>query len=1194
MTLTDLRAVHELTPGDMNEPISLDSVENLVTLTATITDKDLDTDSATIDLGAKITFYDDGPTLAVTAPAAIHGLDFGSFALNNNAWGTGSGVATGTNGGWTIDDANAGHQPGDQIGNTGGGAVQLERVGDGYEGMHSSTHGFMVDLDASPHDLKISQTVTGLVDGQTYDLRFEAGAPFPNSAHLEVWFGGVRVGNISPTGQMQEYMITLTGGSGDHSNLLEFRETGTPDNQGTYLANVSVGTIVIDETPNFQADSNEVGPNSLFDAIVHGIDPNMPAQFATGTAPVVTVAANFGADGPAAGGGIAYSLFTTNDTDSGLTTTAGQAIHLFNESYDGVHFVVGRYNSDGVNGITSADNAAFAFTVDPTTGALSLVQYVSLHHPNTSSNDEGIFLNTGSLSVTVTITDRDGDTATQSADISANIRFDDDGPQAVLAIAPKSGLTIDETAGQDAGTDDVSNIASFAALFNAIPGTPIEIAHSQTAVVSAAGSDYGADGQQGAAPVFALNVSAPNGVDSGLDATDGRSVFLFREGDLIVGREGTPGDTPDANGSVAFAISLDSSTGELTVAQYMALYHQNSLDPNESATPLTISNNAIQATVTITDGDGDTSVASVGIGGQIHFLDDGPKIAAAPLDQIVNGDFSQGGVWSAPDWWGSASTNVAGWTLAQSPVGSPERSISNGWRPDLYGMFSSTHGPMVDLGSSPGNIEITQTFGAGGGAGALVNGQTYAIQFEAGAPFPGTAKLEVLWDGQVIGTIDPSGPGALTSYNYIVTANGTSDQLTFREIGTGNAPIPGDYQGHGFETEGYHGTYLANVKLVATYVVDEDGLPGSLSLPAGNHDLPAPSQGDAPGLDTSVNGLLGISWGADNYDPSTPDVDTDRFYQDNNGGVLTGRHVVFTDANIGVSGGKDSHSLTSHGDAVVLSLSSDGTVLVGTATGAKRYAHVFEVSLSDDGTGAFKFTLKDALDHAPNGSENDINLTFNFTAVDSDGDAAKGTFTVGVDDDVPVSNGLALRGVTVDEDGLHSGLSDSNPDAHRPGEVTGTNSAVAIGAPGTLTALVNFGADGLGSFGLKTVANPVDSGLTSNGGHILIVTDANGLHGYVDNGTPGFGAGDREVFTLTVGADGSYQFTLKDQIDHPTLDRRAGRQHRKHSVDRPVVLCGGDGWRRRQRFARHRNRSPSRCWTIFRWSRRGTPDRRRS
>jgi hypothetical protein len=133
---------------------------------------------------------------------------------------------------------------------------------------------------------------------------------------------------------------------------------------------------------------------------------------------------------------------------------------------------------------------------------------------NTSSNDKALPEH-GSLSVChLPIVMACGDAG---ADISANIRFDDDGPEAVLAIASESGLTIDETAGRDAGTDDVLNFASFAALFNAIPGTPIDIAHSQTAVVSAAGSDYGADGQQGAAPVFALNVSAPNGVDSGLD-----------------------------------------------------------------------------------------------------------------------------------------------------------------------------------------------------------------------------------------------------------------------------------------------------------------------------------------------------------------------------------------------------------------------------------------------------------------------------------------------------------------------------------------------------------------------------------------------------------------------------------------------------------------------------------------------------
>ena len=116
-------------------------------LTTTATDGDGDQVSSPVQVNlignenSFIAFDDDGPTLAVTAPAAINGLDFGSFALNNNAWGTGSGTATGTNGGWTIDDANQGHSGGDLIGNTGGGAVQLERVGDGYQGMHSSTNG---------------------------------------------------------------------------------------------------------------------------------------------------------------------------------------------------------------------------------------------------------------------------------------------------------------------------------------------------------------------------------------------------------------------------------------------------------------------------------------------------------------------------------------------------------------------------------------------------------------------------------------------------------------------------------------------------------------------------------------------------------------------------------------------------------------------------------------------------------------------------------------------------------------------------------------------------------------------------------------------------------------------------------------------------------------------------------------------
>src|SRR5262249_54092071 len=50
------------------------------------------------------------------------------------------------------------------------------------------------------------------------------------------------------------------------------------------------------------------------------------------------------------------------------------------------------------------------------------------------------------------------------------------------------------------------------------------------------------------------------------------------------------------------------------------------------------------------------------------------------------------------------------------------------------------------------------------------------------------------------------------------------------------------------------------------------------------------------------------------------------------------------------------------------------------------------------------------------------------------------------------------------------------------------------------------------------------------------------LRGYVNVGG---GAGydpafDREVFTLTVNGSGGYTFTLKDQIDHPSLDGVSG------------------------------------------------------
>ena len=295
---------------------------------------------------------------------------------------------------------------------------------------------------------------------------------------------------------------------------------------------------------------------------------------------------------------------------------------------------------------------------------------------------------------------------------------------------------------------------------------------------------------------------------------------------------------------------------------------------------------------------------------------------------------------------------------------------------------------MVDMAASPGNIEISQTIAG------LSAGQAFAIQFEAGAPFASTASLQILWNGVVVATIDPAGP--MTSYNYVVTANGGNNELTFREVGLGNAVLPAPNA-----NEGYHGTYLANVALVATAVVDEDGLTGPLSF--GNHDA---AMGDnvVPNTDGDNNeatatGVLGIQWGSDDVNGGIDGTDASTgFVQDG-----SGRAVYFTNGNVSVSGALDSAAdadllpnLTSQGVAVVTSLTNNGTKLIGMA--GDRL--VFEVTLSDDNSGAFRFVLHDQLDHAPGGNENDITLTFNYTARDADGDTATGSFIVAVDDDV--------------------------------------------------------------------------------------------------------------------------------------------------------------------------------------------------
>src|SRR5262249_24553470 len=147
-------------------------------------------------------------------------------------------------------------------------------------------------------------------------------------------------------------------------------------------------------------------------------------------------------------------------------------------------------------------------------------------------------------------------------------------------------------------------------------------AAGSAAVINSSASTFGVDGQAASgATVYSLAVSAA-GVDSGLTTDAGTAILLYKEGDLVVGRIG------HSSGPAAFAVGLNASTGVLSMAQYSAVKHGDTSTANDQ---VSVTNTALQAVVTVKDGDGDTNTASVDIGNQVKILDDGPTLAFGNL-----------------------------------------------------------------------------------------------------------------------------------------------------------------------------------------------------------------------------------------------------------------------------------------------------------------------------------------------------------------------------------------------------------------------------------------------------------------------------------------------------------------------------------------------------------------------------------
>ncbi|WP_421315336.1 retention module-containing protein, partial [Aeromonas veronii] len=119
---------------------------------------------------------------------------------------------------------------------------------------------------------------------------------------------------------------------------------------------------------------------------------------------------------------------------------------------------------------------------------------------------------------------------------------------------------------------------------------------------------------------------------------------------------------------------------------------------------------------------------------------------------------------------------------------------------------------------------------------------------------------------------------------------------------------------------------------------------------------------------------------------------------------------------------------------------------------------------------SYSYALGDNENHTRPANDTSLSESFSVVLTDSDGDTASDTLDITILDDIPTLAGDigSTLGGQVQEDALASGNN----------EGTG-QSASASGAAGTLNNLVNFGADGAGSFGLGSdVSSLTAQGLT--------------------------------------------------------------------------------------------------------------------
>ena len=658
------------------------------------------------------------------------------------------------------------------------------------------------------------------------------------------------------------------------------------------------------------------------------------------------------------------------------------------------------------------------------------------------------------------------------------------------------------------------------------------------------------------------------------------------------------GDTIEGHydgSNVAFIIQLESD-GTVTLTQNVPLEHLVDGPPGPAHNDSLDLAGLIAATVTITDGDGDQATASVGIGGNLVFLDDGPS-AVDDVDSIAGGSNGPatgnvitgvdipGGDANATDGSaddagadggaaivGLASDNVPA-NVDNDPAGgfvvvgefgtltmqadgsySYARNPGEGAGQDDVFIYTLTDadgdtdtatltisigdaapdlpdpalvrldddalangnpggtGDDVDSAGLPGQLNGT------GGDAPLTYNFTGLDTLPAGftTNLVNAGELQILQGGNLVLTItlnNATGAFNVVQEDPINHPAGLDENNLLFQIGVEVEDNDGDVEPATITINVDDDTPIATATLL-TGTVDEDGVVEG-APDAGQGDGIAGGTGDVAGQNVSATGNVSTLFSSGADTPLT-------FSLLNNFAALIAQN------------------LTSGGVALSYSVGFAAGVYTLTATAGLGGDTVFTFTLNAT-TGAYDFTLVDQLDHALGNNENDlaVNLSSIIQATDNDGDsvsAGANGLVITVDDDTPIATATQLTG-TVDEDGVieNAAVGIQKGDGIPGG--TGDVAGEVVSATGNVTTLFQSGADEPLTYSLLNNFAALNAqGLTS-GGVALSYSVGFAAGVYTLTAT----AGGQTVFTFTLNATtGAYNFTLVDQLDHPTLNNLVG------------------------------------------------------